>query len=68
MSMEASKDIIEIVEDYTRVTDYLGNLCCAIENPKVEMPNFIPVCNDSLVTDRLTTITEHIKDLRKKLV
>lgn len=66
--MEKSKDLIEIVEDHVRVTDYLDQLCCAIENPKVELPNFIPVCNDSLTTDRLTTITEHIKELRKKLL
>lgn len=66
--MEQSKDFIEIVEDHVRVTDYLNQLCCAIENPHVELPNFIPMCNDSLVTDRLTTITEHIKELRKKLL
>lgn len=66
--MDKNKGYIEIIEDHVRVTDYLDQLCCAIENPKVEIPNFIPVCNDSLVTDRLTTITEHIKELRKKLL
>ena len=66
--MEKSKDCIEIIEDHVRVTDYLDQLCCAIENPKVEFHNFIPVCNDSLITDRLTTITEHIKELRKNLL
>lgn len=57
-----------MIEDYTRVTDFLDCLCCAIENPKVEIPNFIPMCNEALITDRLTTITEHIKKLRKKLL
>ena len=66
--MEANEGVLEIIEDHVRVTDYLDQLCCAIENPEVELPNFIPVCNDSLLTDRLTTITEHIKDLRKKLL
>lgn len=66
--MDRNKGYIEIIEDHTRVTDYLDQLCCAIENPKVEIPNYIPVCNDGLITDRLTTITEHIKDLRKKLL
>ena len=66
--MESNKDFIEIIEDHVRVADYLDQLCCAIENPKVELPNFIPICNDSLVTERLTQITEHIKGLRKKLL
>ena len=66
--MDKNKSYIEIIEDHTRVTDYLDQLCCAIENPKVDIPNYIPVCNDGLITDRLTTITEHIKDLRKKLL
>lgn len=66
--MSDSDKVIEIIEDHVRVTDYLDQLCCAIENPKIELPNFVPVCNDSLVTDRLTTITEHVKKLRKKLL
>lgn len=66
--MSDSDKVIEIIEDHVRVTDYLDQLCCAIENPKIELPNFVPVCNDSLVTDRLTTIAEHVKDLRKKLL
>lgn len=66
--MENNDRIIDMVEDYARVTDFIDNLCCAIENPKVELPNFIPMCNDGLITDRLTTITQHIKELRKKLL
>lgn len=66
--MKVNKEILEIIQDHTRVTDFLDALCCAIENPKVELPNFIPICNDSLVTERLTQIAEHIKDLRKKLL
>ena len=58
--------VIDIIEDHVLVGQYLDQLCCAIENPKVELPNFIPVCNDHLLTDRLTTITEYIKKLRSK--
>lgn len=66
--MKVDTEILHIIEDHTLTTQYLDQLCCAIENPAVEIPNFIPICNDSLITDRLTTITEHIKDLRKKLL
>ena len=66
--MKVNKEVLEIIQDHTRVTDFLDTLCCSIENPKVELPNFIPVCNDGLTTDRLTTITEYIKELRKKLL
>ena len=66
--MKVNKEVLEIIQDHTRVTDFLDALCCSIENPKVEIPNFIPICNDSLVTERLTQITEHIKELRKKLL
>lgn len=68
MNRSAENRTIDMIEDYTRVTDFLDCLCCAIENPKVEIPNFIPMCNEALITDRLTTITEHIKKLRKKLL
>ncbi len=66
--MKVNKEILEIIQDHTRVTDYLDAICCSIENPKIELPNTIPVCNDGLLTDQLTKITEHINMLRKKLL
>lgn len=66
--MEVNDEILKIIQDHTRVTDFLDVLCCAIENPKVELPNNIPVCNEGLLTDQLTKITEHIGMLRKKLL
>lgn len=66
--MKVDKEILEIIQDHTLTIQFLDQLCCSIENPKVELPNFIPVTNDSMITERLTTITEHIKELRKKLL
>ncbi len=58
---------IEVIEDHTRITDTLDSICCAIENG-TEMPNFIPVCNDTMVSDQLGKIAETITNLRKKLL
>ncbi len=60
-----SDQIVEIIQDHTRVADTIDNICCAIENG-TEMPNFIPVCNDSMVSDQLGKICEEITKLRKK--
>ena len=59
--------VIEIIQDHTRVTDTIDSICCAIENG-TEMPNFIPVCNDTMVSDQLGKICEEITKLRKKLL
>ena len=58
---------IEVIDDHTRITDTLDSICCAIENG-TEMPNFIPVCNDTMVSDQLGKIAETITNLRKKLL
>ena len=62
-----NEQVIEIIQDHTRVTDTIDSICCAIENG-TEMPNFIPVCNDSMVSDQLGKICEEIKKIRKKLL
>ena len=66
VAMDAiERDIIDIVEDHTRIVDTLDMICCAIENES-EMPNYIPVCNDAMVSDQLSKICETITKLRKK--
>lgn len=60
-------NILEIIQDHTRVTDTIDSICCAIENGS-EMPNYIPVCNDVLISDQLAKICETITKLRKKLL
>lgn len=62
-----SEQVIEIIQDHTRVTDTIDSICCAIENG-TEMPNFIPVCNDAMVSDQLGKICKTITNLRKKLL
>ncbi len=62
-----NEQVIEIIQDHTRVTDTIDSICCAIENG-TEMPNFIPVCNDTMVSDQLGKIAETITNLRKKLL
>lgn len=65
--MQIDEQVLEIIQDHTRVTDTIDNICCAIENG-TEMPNFIPVCNDLMVSDQLSKICETITELRKKLL
>lgn len=65
--MEANKQVIEVIEDHVRVCDTIDSICCAIENG-TEMPNFIPVCNDAMVSDQLSKICETITTLRKTLL
>lgn len=63
--MRVSKEILDIIQDHARVTDTLDMICSAIENG-IDMPNFVPVCNDVMVSDQLTKICETITELRKK--
>lgn len=65
--MEIKDDVLEIIQDHTRVTDTIDSICCAIENG-TEMPNFIHVCNDTMLSDQLGKICETITNLRKKLL
>lgn len=65
--MKVTDKVLEVVQDHTRITDTIDSICCAIENG-TEMPNFIPVCNDTMVSDQLGKICETITNLRKKLL
>ena len=64
--MKVDQKILEIIQDHELVTQYIDQLCCSIENPKIGLPNFVPVCHDAVLTDMLTKIIEHIRDLRGK--
>lgn len=65
--MEDNEKILRIIQDHTRVSDTLDAICCAIENGG-DMPNFIPVCSDTMLTDQLSMICETITKLKKKLI
>ena len=62
--MKNSNKEIEIIQDHARVCDTIDSICCAIENGTA-MPNFIPVCNDTILSDQLSKICETITKLRK---
>lgn len=59
--------IIDNIEDYTRVRDWLDSVCCSIENG-MQMPNYIPVCNEPMLTDQMSKVSECIENLRKRLL
>lgn len=67
MKRSAGNRLIDKIEDFTRVSDTLDAICCGLENG-TEMPNYIPVCNDTVLTDQMTRIAEHINKLRKNLL
>ena len=58
--MALTEKIVEKLEDFARVRDFMDSLCCALENG-TDLPNFIPVCNDLMLTDQLTKIAENLK-------
>ena len=55
---------LRIIQDYTRITDTLDAVCCALENDDVDMPNFVPMCEDQTTTEQLQYIIEHLKGVR----
>jgi len=67
MSDSNTLTVVEKLEDHVRVCDTIDAICCAIENG-TNMPNFIPVCNDSMLSDQLGKIAEHINLLRDRLI
>jgi len=58
--MKVTNRIIEIIEDHESIVQTLDGIVCAIENG-TELPNYIPVLHDTLITDHLGTICEHLK-------
>lgn len=57
--------LIAIVQDYALLTEYLNELCCAIHNKNLDLPNFVPVMNDELVSAQLEEITKCIREYKK---
>ena len=61
--MKVSDRVINIIEDHESIVQTLDAICCALENG-TPMPNFIPVLNDTLVTDQLSKICEALSEKR----
>jgi len=59
-----SDRVVNIIEDHESIVQVLDHIVCAIENG-TEMPNYVPVLHDTLVTDHLTTVLEAIKGVRR---
>lgn len=67
MRKSAPFSVVEKLEDHARVCDTIDAICCAIENG-TDMPNYIAMCNDAMLSDQLSKICETITILRKKLL
>jgi len=61
--MDAGNRFLDIIEDYANITHFIDSLACALENGS-DLPNFVPVLNDTLITDHLSKIAEAINKLR----
>ena len=55
--MKNSDRLINIIEDHALMVHAIDSIYCALENG-TPMPNFIPVLNDTLITDQLSRIAE----------
>ena len=62
--MKNSDRLINIIEDHAMIVHMIDSMCCALENG-TPMPNFIPVLNDTIVTDQLGKIAEALSSKRK---
>ena len=62
--MIPEKKVIEIIEDHARLCDVINQIYCAIQDIRVPYPNHIPLFNDTLLTDQISTIIEHLAGKR----
>ena len=65
MNKEAMNRVLDNAEDFVSVKNVIDAICCAIENGTA-MPNYIPVCNDLLLSDQLGKISSCITSLREQ--
>lgn len=65
--MKIDDRIINIIEDHESIIQTLDGIVCAIENG-TDLPNFIPVLHDSVITDHLSKICETLNAKDRKEV
>ena len=65
--MKKNERLLNIIEDHAMMTHALDSIATAIENG-TDMPNFVPVMNDTMKTDQFSLICETITKLRKALL
>lgn len=61
--MEATDRLIDIIEDHESIVQCIDSIVCAMENG-TELPNFVPVLNDTVVSDHLSRICEKMRELK----
>lgn len=54
--------IIDIIEDHESLVQCIDHICCSIQNG-MEMPNYVPMLHDSLLSDQLCRIIEKLKEV-----
>lgn len=62
-----SDRVVNIIEDHANITQFIDQMATAIDNG-TDMPNFVPILHDTLMTDLLCKVSETITNLRKKLL
>ncbi len=62
---DARNRMLDNAEDLALVRSTIDSICCGIENNS-DMPNYIPVCNDLMLTDQLGKIATCITNLRNQ--
>lgn len=60
--MKVDDRILDIIEDHESIIQTLDGIVNAIDNG-LEVPNFIPVLHDTLITDHLCKICEKLKEM-----
>ena len=54
--------IIDMIEDFALVKDFLNNLVCAVKHDDVDVPNFIPELNDGAVGEQLECLAKAVSE------
>ena len=60
--MCAGEQVLHIVQDHESIVQFLDVLCCSIENDRVDVPNYVPMLNDGLMSDKLSKLAEFVKE------
>ena len=63
--MKVDDKVLEVIQDHANITQFLDQVCCAIENDDIELPNFIPTLHDGMVSDQLQLIVGQIRKTRE---
>lgn len=60
--MIPEKKMVEIIEDHARLCDVIGQIACALSDVRVQYPNYVPLFNDTVLSDHISSIIERLRD------